>query len=168
MERLRNAPATRSVRAVPLAVRVQRKRAKPKPPKPRKRQVSTYQRRIENYLKAHPGATRQEARGHKTPKGKTESQVRRERQDAFIEAFAMRQALRDRGGDANKMAAEIAEGLHRDRRNPKRGMRFIRKLAVDVERLNAEYVANKHQAIGFNVEELADLYDLPLPTFFYH
>lgn len=33
---------------------------------------SAYERRIRRYLEAHPGATRQEARGHKPPKGRSE------------------------------------------------------------------------------------------------
>lgn len=35
---------------------------------PRPRSESAYQRRIRRYLEAHPGATRQQARGHKVPR----------------------------------------------------------------------------------------------------
>ena len=42
----------------------------------RKALQSAYERRISRYLDAHPGATRQEARGHKPPKGKSEYQER--------------------------------------------------------------------------------------------
>src|SRR5579875_1873411 len=48
--------------------------------RPRKPQAETpYQRRIRRYLELHPGATRQEARGHKPPPGTTEAAARRER-----------------------------------------------------------------------------------------
>lgn len=37
---------------------------------------SAYERRIRRYLEAHPGATRQEARGHRPPKGRSEYRER--------------------------------------------------------------------------------------------
>lgn len=49
-------------------------------PRTRRTQLeSAYERRIRRYLQAHPGATRQEARGHKPPKGKSEYRQRIER-----------------------------------------------------------------------------------------
>lgn len=42
--------------------------------KPKK--VSAYERRIQSYLRRHPGATRQEARGHKVSAGESEYQRR--------------------------------------------------------------------------------------------
>ena len=57
---------------------------------------SAYERRIRRYLAAHPGATRQEARGHKPPAGEREYQARvrryRERNPAATRAEAGGQA----------------------------------------------------------------------------
>lgn len=41
-------------------------------PRKRARAESAYERRIRRYLEAHPGASRQEARGHKQPAGESE------------------------------------------------------------------------------------------------
>jgi hypothetical protein len=46
---------------------------------PRKRKESAYERRIRRYLAAHPGATRQEARGHRLEPGEREYRLRQER-----------------------------------------------------------------------------------------
>lgn len=49
-------------------------------PGSRRRQAETaYERRIRRYLEQHPGATRQEARGHKPPAGRREYEQRVER-----------------------------------------------------------------------------------------
>lgn len=49
--------------------------ARPRRPKPE----SSYEKRIRRYLEQHPGATRQQARGHRPPKGRSEYAVRVER-----------------------------------------------------------------------------------------
>lgn len=51
-------------------------------PGSRKRGVSAYERRIQSYLERHPGATRQEARGHRPPKGTSEYRERVRRAEA--------------------------------------------------------------------------------------
>jgi hypothetical protein len=58
----------------------------------RARKESAYQRRIRLYLERHPGATRQEARGHKPPKGKSEYQRRIERAQKRSPGITRRQA----------------------------------------------------------------------------
>lgn len=45
----------------------------------RKRSESPYERRIRRYLEQHPGATRQEARGHRPAEGRREYESRVER-----------------------------------------------------------------------------------------
>lgn len=71
----------------------------------RRKPESAYERRIRRYLEAHPGATRQEARGHRLPKG-----VRSE--------YAKRVAGTQPGSEARRAASG-----HRGYRDLLRGLR---------------------------------------------
>ena|SRR5215831_7239730 len=63
--------------------------------RPRRRPVETpYQRRIRRYLESHPGATRQQARGHRLPEGVRSEYARR---TAGLEGEARRAAGGHRG-----------------------------------------------------------------------
>lgn len=91
--------------------------------------LSAYEKRIADYLARHPGATRQEARGHRPPAGRTEHAARMEKerasgglttyQRAAIKRFATRQAKRaDRNRDPDRLTREMREwteqkGWHR-------------------------------------------------------
>lgn len=84
--------------------------ASPKAPPPQ----SAYERRIAKYLAAHPGATRQQARGHKE---KAEHKTREKRERAkyhgltirernAVYAFAIKQAHKDPNNDDPDAFAE--------------------------------------------------------------
>ncbi len=82
----------------------------------RRRPESNYERRIRLYLEAHPGATRQEARGHKPPRGKSEYQER------------IRRARRAAPGASRR---ELAGHGSEDERQARALLRSIRKLPPD-------------------------------------
>jgi hypothetical protein len=50
----------------------------------RSRKRQSHADRVASYLRRHPGATRQEARGHKPPPGYTEASLRRHREETLI------------------------------------------------------------------------------------
>ena len=77
---------------------------------------SAYERRIRRYLEAHPGASRQEARGHKPPPGKSEYRQRVERAQARVPGISRRAAAGHATRDertALRLLRRIPK-LHRD------------------------------------------------------
>jgi hypothetical protein len=114
------------------------------------------------------------ARGHAPPPGKTEATLRRERASARVEAFAMRQAMRWQGVDADQMAADIVAGLAPLIRA--QGMDYLRKLEAHIADLNQQYMAQtdrdkrgRRPSLGVNLDDLSEEYDdLPPETFGYH
>ena len=119
-----------------------------------------------------PGtAARQAARGHKPPPGKTEAQLKRERQEARIEAFAEKQANRWPG---QSQADLIVEALREQIKI--HGMRYLRQLErviADMERQLASAPPGERgrKSLGMGMsgmDALAERYHMPVETFGYH
>jgi membrane-bound lytic murein transglycosylase B len=113
------------------------------------------------------------ARGHKVPPGQREAQVRRQRLDARLQAIAMEQAMKWKGVDAGKVAAEIAAALHR--MVAKHGMERLRQVQAEIASMHANYIAQpgrdqkgRRPTLGIDLEELEDEYELPREMFAYH
>lgn len=78
-------------------------------PRPRKPAESAYERRIRRYLELHPGATRQEARGHRKAAGKSEYQTRIERAQAKRPGISRAAAAGHGSRDERQVAALLRE-----------------------------------------------------------
>jgi hypothetical protein len=93
-----------------------RSRPAPTPRRGTVKPVETaYQRRIRQYLEAHPGATRREARGHRPAEHATREQRARERgklterERAAVKRFAIRNARRRPGSDPDEIYADLID-----------------------------------------------------------
>jgi hypothetical protein len=128
--------------------------------------MSAYERRIAAYLAKHPGATRQEARGHKAK----EHVTRREREQQRIDDFAMRQAYRgeNRGArDADAIADAIRERIRTE------GFGWFSRLERFVNSSNARYrqqgqPSGRERVRIADLDEAADDFDWPAEELFYH
>lgn len=81
----------------------------------RRRPESAYERRIRRYLEAHPGATRQEARGHRPPQGSSEYRERVLRARRAHPGISRRAA----GGHGSADERELARLLRLIRSQPR-------------------------------------------------
>lgn len=149
--RKRSAPSRSSRKAAAAP-----KRSKPAAPK-----LSAYERRIARYLAAHPGATRQQARGHK----QREHITRRERERERVEAYALRQAWRGEGRGA-RSADEIEEDLLE--KIAEHGFGWFSRLERAINALHERYRQGGSAPLGFDLGEIADEYDIPDGEAFYH
>jgi hypothetical protein len=113
---------------------------------------------------------RQEKRGHKLPPGKSEYQVKKDRFEARLLAFAEKQAFRWPGEDrteaiADALRAQVAV----------EGRRFLGRIEAKVreleERLAAGSTGAARRSLGIGMsgmEALSEEYQLPVETFGYH
>lgn len=168
-----------------MARRPGRSRARP-------RELSPYERRIARYIAAHPGATRQEARGHKAIAGKAEHIVRRERaiaaerllssQQQQIRRWADKQSVRLKGElDRDEVYAELkrladergfgafeawkakVQALHTRRR-----VRVERWKRREDKVIEISAVLDRRSQTQAEMEAFADLYDLDWRLLYYH
>ena len=167
-----------------MAVRAKRKSTGSRKPsggaKPRPlRDLSpAYRARLKTYAKREGITVAQlrkrgsgAARGHAAPPGKSEAQIKRERADAKIEAFAERQAAKWPGqSQADEIAAVLREQIK------VHGMRYLQRLERRIAELNRRYMAQterdkrgRRPSLGINMDDLVEEFDdLPAETFGYH
>lgn len=111
------------------------------------------------------------ARGHATPIGTTESQLKRLKREAKIEAFARQQTSLIQGTDDADVAAVVA-GLKRH--IAREGMGFLTRLQAEIDRMRARWLAGERDTrgrpvpLGYSLEALGEEWDLPPETFGYH
>jgi hypothetical protein len=102
------------------------------------------------------------ARGHGVAPGKSESQLRREREQDRIDAVAERQANKSKEGDAEVLGELFREHIK------EHGMLWLRRYEKYMADLHARYVAGGHKPLGLSLDELADEWDLPREAMGYH
>lgn len=110
------------------------------------------------------------ARGHAVPTGLTESRVRKLRRE--IEPFARQQAARFPGTDDDTVASIVAALNGKIREH---GIGYLARLQAEVARMNAEYMGQtkrdkrgRRPSVGYNLDILAETWELPPETFGYH
>ena len=149
-----------------------RKAAPAAPPKPKRDYAAEYARRIARGQAK--GQTRQQARGHAAPIGLSESQIKRLRRDARLEAFARKQAGKF-PGTTDQTVADIVTALKRQIARPGNGMAWFARLQAEISRMSGEYQGQtkrdkrgRRPAVGYNLDKLAETWELPAETFGYH
>jgi|SRR5215469_5025991 len=150
------------------------------------RKQSAYERRIERYLAAHPGATRQEARGHKA-REHVERKVRETAagklttyQRQAVRNFAYRQARRDpRNDDPEATATAMRAWTEREGWDRFRELRDkVNALAKGKRARVRRTVREGRQVLRVDLtgrsrnagemEELSDAWEIPFEWMFYH
>jgi hypothetical protein len=127
------------------------------------RKPTAYERRIAKYLADHPGATLQEARGHKA----REHVTRAERLEQRIEAFAEAQAYRGERHGARD-ADEIADAIRERIKDEGGRTDWFRALELRIRALHEAYADNNHESLGINLVAEAEAWDWPDSELFYH
>lgn len=146
-----------------------RKAQTPRAAAPAKRRgPSAYEKRIADYLRKHPGATRQEARGHKV----REHITRRQREIDRLERFAEQQAARFKGADSEEILEALMVRYRRD------GIGFLNRIERWIAQNNARYMAQPYvrgpggkyhrESLGINLDTMSEAEELPPETFGYH
>jgi hypothetical protein len=113
---------------------------------------------------------RSAARGHKKIEGvPSESQKQRARDEAFIvrTVDAKTAQFHDRDVPEPGRHRELVDAAIRDLVR-RRGMAHLRRFVAWSDALNAEYRANGHKALGLNLDELAEEWEVPPFVAGYH
>lgn len=146
------------------------KRRSGKPAGRKRDYAAEYAKRIARRMAR--GETRQQARGHATPIGTTEAQIRRLRRTERIETFARRQAGKFVGTD-DQTVADIIEAV--TAQTNAQGMGYLNRLEAEIARMHAEYMGQtkrdkrgRRPAVGYNLDTLSETWELPPETFGYH
>lgn len=127
-----------------------------------KRRYARYFAKPENRSKSL-----QEARGHKP----REHVGRSERERAKVDAWAEGQAAKMKGADADELAEALWDQIKREGK----GMRWFEQLRKEIERMHREYMAQnvrdlkgRRPSLGYNLDELAAVWELPPEIMGYH
>lgn len=120
----------------------------------------SYRHRLAAFYEKHPGAPLHEARGKRA----SEHITRRDRENEKIRIFAERQAYRGYTSGA-RPAAEIQASLQRMRKE--RGMRAVSALIAENHRLHAARASGAMVKGSYDLEDLAEEYDMPESELFY-